>query len=271
MRLVSYPGGFGRVEGDTVVPMGRDLVEWLERGAAEAQDAGRPFPLGSVDLLAPVPRPRTIVCIGRNYVAHAHERGFDPPPEPILFPKFASSVAAPGATVEVPPQARQVDWEAELGLVIGRRASRVERGHALDHVAGYTCMNDLSARDLQNRPGVGQWTRGKAIDGFLPMGPWLVTPDEVGDPQRLRIACRVNGETMQDADTSLMIFPVDELIAFVTETITLEPGDCIATGTPAGIGIARTPPVLLRDGDIVEVEIERIGTLATRIAAPHLR
>ena len=267
MRLVSYPGGFGRVEDDQVVPMGTDVMAWLERGAAED---GNPVPLESLELLAPVPRPRTIVCVGRNYVAHAHERGFDPPPEPILFPKFVSSVSAPGASVEVPPQTERVDWEAELGVVIGRRASRVRREDALDYVAGYTCMNDLSARDLQNRPGVGQWTRGKAIDGFLPMGPWLVTADEIDDPQHLHIACRVNGETMQDADTSLMIFPVDELISFISTTITLEPGDCIATGTPAGVGVARTPPVFLRDGDLVEVEIERIGTLATRISAPHL-
>jgi 2-keto-4-pentenoate hydratase/2-oxohepta-3-ene-1,7-dioic acid hydratase in catechol pathway len=267
MRVVSYAGGFGRLEGDRVVPMGMDVRRWLADGSTTE---GEPLPLDSLELLAPVPRPRTIVCVGRNYVAHAHERGFDPPPEPILFPKFVSSVSAHGATIRVPPQAESIDWEAELGVVIGRRASRIPREDALDYVAGYTCMNDLSARDLQNRPGVGQWTRGKAIDGFLPMGPWLVTTDEIEDPQQLRIMCRVNGETMQDADTSLMIFPVDELIAFVTETITLEPGDCIATGTPAGVGMARTPPVFLRDGDLVEVEIERIGTLATRIAAPHL-
>ena len=168
----------------------------------------------------------------------------------------------------VPPETEQPDWEAELGVVIARRCSRVRVEDALDHVAGYTCLNDLSARDLQNR--VSQWTRGKAIDGFLPMGPWLVTPDEVGDPQALAVRCRVNGETMQDGHTSLMIWTVAELIAFVSETITLEPGDVIATGTPAGIGAARTPPVFLRDGDVVEVEIERVGVLTTRIAAPHL-
>jgi 2-keto-4-pentenoate hydratase/2-oxohepta-3-ene-1,7-dioic acid hydratase in catechol pathway len=268
VRIVSYTGGFGRLEGEHVVPMGTDVRAWLEDGSTTE---GEPLALGSLELLAPVPRPQTIVCVGRNYVAHANERGFDPPPEPILFPKFVSSVSAHDAVVHVPPQAESVDWEAELGVVIGRRASRVRREEALDYVAGYTCMNDLSARDLQNRPGVSQWTRGKAIDGFLPMGPWLVTADEIADPQTLRIACRVNGETMQDANTSLMIFPIDELIAFITETITLEPGDCIATGTPAGVGVARTPPVFLRDGDVVEVEIERIGTLATRIAAPHLR
>ncbi len=264
MRIVSYPGGFGRLEGDAVVPMGADIAAWLRDGRAEEGEA---VARSSLELLAPVPRPGKIVCIGRNYVEHAHERGFDAPPEPILFAKWANSVAAPGATVTIPEQTSQADWEAELGVVIGSRCSRVPADRALEHVAGYTCLNDLSARDLQNR--VSQWTRGKAIDGFLPMGPALVTPDEVGDPQQLWVRCRVNGETMQDGHTSLMIWPVAELIAFVSETITLEPGDVIATGTPAGIGAARTPPVFLRDGDVVEVEVERVGVLETTIAAPH--
>ena len=265
MKIVSFDGGFGRVEGDAVVPMGRDVLTWLAGGAA---DDGEAVQLDSLELLAPVPRPGKVVCIGRNYVEHAHERGFEAPPEPILFAKWANSVAAPGATVAIPEQTAQPDWEAELGAVIGSRCSRVPTERALEHVAGYTCLNDLSARALQNR--VSQWTRGKAVDGFLPMGPWLVTADEVGDPQQLTVRCRVNGETMQEGHTSLMIWPVAELVAFVSETITLEPGDVIATGTPAGIGAARTPPVLLRDGDVVEVEIDRVGRLETRIAAPHL-
>ena len=266
MRIVSFAGGFGRVEGDAVVPMGADVVAWL--AGADAVD-GDPLPLAALELRAPVPRPGKIVCIGRNYVEHAHERGFEAPPEPILFAKWANSVADPGAAVAVPPQTTQPDWEAELGVVIGRPCSRVSADRALEHVAGYTCLNDLSARDLQNR--VSQWTRGKAIDDFLPMGPELVTADEVGDPQQLAVRCRVNGETVQDGHTSLMIWPVAELVAFVSETITLEPGDVIASGTPAGIGAARTPPVFLRDGDVVEVEIERVGLLRTTIAAPHLR
>ncbi|MGH3025919.1 MAG: fumarylacetoacetate hydrolase family protein, partial [Gaiellaceae bacterium] len=224
-------------------------------------------PAASLELLAPVPRPRAIVCVGRNDVAHAHERGFDAPPEPILFTKFGTSVAAPAAVVTVPTVAEEPDYEAELGVVIGRRAHGVRRADAFDHVAGYTCLNDLTARDLQRR--VSQWTRGKAIDGFLPMGPALVTSDEIGDPGRLQIDCRVNGETVQSANTSLMIFPIDELIEFITQTVTLEPGDVIATGTPAGIGAAMDPPRFLNDGDLVEVEIERIGTLETRISAPH--
>jgi acylpyruvate hydrolase len=266
VRLVSFAGGFGRLEGDRVVPMGSDLLEWLETGDARDRE---PVALDALELLAPVPRPGKIICIGRNYVEHAAESGAAPTEEPALFAKFANSVAAHGATVVVPKATEKPDWEAELGVVIGKRASNVSRADALDHVAGYTCMNDLSARDLQRR--VSQWTRGKAIDGFLPMGPHLVTPDEVGDPQTLRIACRVNGQTMQDSTTSLMIFPVDELISFISTTITLEPGDCIATGTPSGVGFAQAPPRFLRDGDVVEVELERIGRLETRIAAPHLR
>jgi 2-keto-4-pentenoate hydratase/2-oxohepta-3-ene-1,7-dioic acid hydratase in catechol pathway len=265
VQLVSYAGGFGRVEGESVVPMGADLRRWLADGSVVE---GEPVPLASLRLLAPVPRPGKIVCVGRNYLEHARERGFDAPPEPILFAKWANSVAAPGATVAVPPQTEQPDWEAELGVVVGRPCSRVAAERALEHVAGYTCLNDLSARDLQHR--VGQWTRGKAIDGFLPMGPRLVTADEVGDPQALAVRCRVNGETMQDGHTSLMIWSVAELIAFVSETISLEPGDVIATGTPAGIGAGRTPPVFLRDRDVVEVEVERVGVLETRISAPHL-
>jgi 2-keto-4-pentenoate hydratase/2-oxohepta-3-ene-1,7-dioic acid hydratase in catechol pathway len=265
VRLVSYRGGFGRIEGSQVVPLGADVVEWL---AGSSPVEGEPVELDSLELLAPVPRPGKIVCVGRNYVEHAHERGFEAPPEPILFAKWGNSVVGPDATVAVPPQTEQPDWEAELGVVIGNRCSRVAPDAALACVGGYTCLNDLSARDLQNR--VSQWTRGKAIDGFLPMGPALVTPDEIGDPQQLGIRCRVGDETMQDSHTSLMIWPVAELIAFVSETITLEPGDVIASGTPAGIGAARTPPRFLRDGDTVEVEIERIGVLRTTIAAPHL-
>jgi 2-keto-4-pentenoate hydratase/2-oxohepta-3-ene-1,7-dioic acid hydratase in catechol pathway len=266
VRLVSYMGGFGRLDGEVVVPMGSDIADWLEGRAATD---GEPAAVASLDLLAPVPRPGKIVCIGRNYVEHANERGFDAPPEPILFAKWANSVAAPGATVAIPEQTVQPDWEAELGVVIGSRCSRVSVDRALEHVAGYTCLNDLSARDLQNR--VSQWTRGKAIDGFLPMGPALVTPDEVGDPQQLAVRCRVNGETMQDGHTSLMIWSVAELVAFVSETIALDPGDVLATGTPAGIGAARSPQVFLRDGDVVEVEVERVGRLETTISAPHLQ
>ncbi len=261
MRLVSFDGGFGRVERDTVVPMGVDLVEYLASGAAID---GTAVPLGDVALLAPVPRPGKIICVGRNYLAHIAELDKDVPVEPILFCKFANSVVPSGATVRMPPQTEMVDWEAELGVVIGRTANNVSRDEALDYVAGYTCTNDLSARDLQRR--TGQWTRGKAIDGFLPMGPALVTPDEVGDPHDLRVRCLVDGEVQQDGNTSEMIFDIPTLISFISETITLEPGDVIATGTPPGVGAGQDPPRYLQPGETVVVEIERVGRLSTVMA-----
>lgn len=262
MRLVSYEGGFGRLEGDGVVPMGADLVAYLA-GAAAAED--RPaLPLRDVTLVAPVPRPGKIVCIGLNYRDHAAETGKPVPTEPVLFAKFANSVVADGATVAIPATTNEVDWEAELGVVIGHRATQIDVSAALDHVAGYTCINDLSARDLQR--STSQWTRGKAIDGFLPMGPWLVTRDEVPDPQNLAISCTVNGRAAQQSSTREMVFGVADLVSFLSQTMTLEPGDVIATGTPPGVGMARTPPWFLQAGDEVVVEIERLGRLTTRMA-----
>lgn len=269
MRLVSYDGGFGRLEGTAgrvqVVPMGRDLVAWLA-GEETAVD-GTPVPHDAVSLVAPVPRPGKIICVGLNYRDHAAEAGKPVPTEPVLFAKFANSVVGPYADVELPAATGEVDWEAELAAVIGRTARRVSVEDALDHVAGYTCVNDLSARDLQRRGG--QWTRGKAVDGFLPMGPWLVTSDEVGDPQRLAIRCRVDGDVVQDSCTSQMVFGVAELVSTISQTLTLEPGDVIATGTPPGVGMAMHPPRFLGHGDVVEVEIERLGRLVTRTVRPR--
>ncbi len=188
MRLVSFAGGFGRLEGDEVVPMGFDLVEHLRDGPLTES---APVAAADLPLSAPVPRPGKIVCVGLNYRDHAAETGKPVPTEPVLFCKFANSVVADGATVPIPAATAEADWEAELAVVIGRTATRVRAEDALGHVAGYTCANDLSARDLQ-RSG-GQWTRGKAIDGFLPLGPWLVTADEVPDPQALAIRCTLNG------------------------------------------------------------------------------
>ena len=266
MRLVSYEGGFGRVEeqdGDrVVVPMGADLVGWLAEQPTGGSGAdGQPVAYDALTLRAPVPRPGKIVCVGLNYRDHAAETGADVPTEPVLFAKFANSVVPDGAEVAIPPATSEVDWEAELGVVIGRRARRVGVEEAMDHVAGYTCLNDLSARDLQRRGG--QWTRGKAIDGFLPMGPWLVTRDEVADPQALAIGCSVNGEVVQESSTAQMVFGVAELVSVISQTMTLEPGDVIATGTPPGVGMARTPPRYLAPGDEVVVSIEGLGSLRT--------
>lgn len=227
---------------------------------------GAPCGLDDVDLTAPVPRPGKIICVGLNYRDHAAETGKPIPAEPILFAKFANSVVGDGATVPIPAVTSEVDWEAELGVVIGRVARAVPVDRALAHVAGYVCLNDLSARDLQ-RSG-GQWTRGKAIDGFLPMGPALVTADEVPDPQQIDIACTVNGEVVQNSNTREMIFGVAELINVISQTITLEPGDCIATGTPPGVGMAQSPPRYLRGGDVVVVSIAGLGDLTTTMADP---
>lgn len=266
MRLVSFDGGFGRIEGDLVVPMGPDLVAYLETGRARE---GAPIPLHRVRLHAPVPRPGKVIGIGLNYRDHATESGQPIPEAPILFPKFANSVVGPGEPIAIPPETTQADYEAELGVVIGRRARRVPEARALEHVAGYTCVNDVSARDLQFLSS--QWMAGKAIDTFLPCGPWLVTVEEIPDPQDLAISPTLNGETMQASRTSQMVFGVAELVAWISRTMTLEPGDLIATGTPPGVGFARTPPVWLRDGDVVTVEIERIGALTNPVRAERSR
>jgi 2-keto-4-pentenoate hydratase/2-oxohepta-3-ene-1,7-dioic acid hydratase in catechol pathway len=218
-----------------------------------------------VKLLAPVPRPGKIICVGLNYRDHAKETGKAVPTEPILFPKFANSVVGPGAEVLVPPEADEIDYEAELAVVIGRRASRVAAADALDHVAGYTCANDVSSRSLQFLSG--QWLLGKAIDTFLPLGPYLVTADEVPDPQALGIRCLVNDELLQDSNTGQMVFGVAELIAYASRTITLEPGDLLVTGTPAGVGMAADPPRYLRAGDRMRVEIDGLGELENTVRA----
>jgi 2,4-diketo-3-deoxy-L-fuconate hydrolase len=261
MRLASYDGGFGRVEGDSFVPMGDDLAGFLAGGTSRDGDA---VPMDGVDLLAPISKPEKIVCIGLNYRDHAAESGQEVPPKPILFPKFSNSVIGPGDPIQIPPSAHEVDYEAELGVVIGRDARDVAAESALDYVAGYMCVNDVSARDLQFNNG-GQWMWGKAIDTFLPSGPFLVGADEVSDPQALPIRCVVNNEVLQDSNTSQMAFSVAELVSFISRTITLVPGDIIATGTPSGVGFTRTPPRFLGPGDEVTVEIEGVGTLTNRV------
>lgn len=269
MRIVSFHGGFGELveaggEGTGEVRLlGRDLHEFLADPStvAAAREEDRRRPLAELQLLPPVPRPNKIICVGRNYRDHAAERGKPMPTEPMLFPKFGTSLVGDGAEVTIPAVVEDCDWEAELAVVVGRTARLVDEDHAMDHVAGYLCANDLTARTLQ-RSG-GQWLRGKAVDGFLPIGPWLTTADEIDDPEDLRISCTVNGEVVQDASTSQLHFGIRYLIAFISQTLTLEPGDLIATGTPAGVGAAMDPPRFLGDGDVVAVTVERLGTLTT--------
>jgi 2-keto-4-pentenoate hydratase/2-oxohepta-3-ene-1,7-dioic acid hydratase in catechol pathway len=264
VRLVSFEGGFGRVEADAVIPMGPSLVDWLTFGTQGVATAA-PRPLAEVRLLAPVPRPGKIVCVGLNYRDHARETGQAIPTEPVLFSKYANSVVGPGADVVVPPEAEKVDYEAELAVVIGRRASVVSTADALAHVAGYACANDVSSRSLQFRSA--QWLLGKAIDTFLPLGPYLVTADEVPDPQALGIRCVVNDEVLQSSDTGQMVFGVAELVSFISRTITLEPGDLLVTGTPSGVGMAADPPRFLGPGDRMRVEIDGLGELENTVRA----
>lgn len=246
----------------------RDTAARLERDAnalAAARDNGWLVPSGDAYWFAPVPRPGKIVCIGMNYRDHAREIGLGTPNEPTIFSKFPSCVVAPGEPVVIPPGSAQLDYEAELAVVIGRRATRVSADRAYDYVLGYTAFNDVTARDFQF--GDLQWQRGKSCDTFAPMGPTIVTTDQITDPHGLRITLTLNGTVMQDSNTSQMIFRVPELIEFITRTITLEPGDVIATGTPAGVGFARKPPVFLKPGDVMQVGIERIGELGNPIVA----
>jgi 2-keto-4-pentenoate hydratase/2-oxohepta-3-ene-1,7-dioic acid hydratase in catechol pathway len=230
VRLVSFEGGFGRVEDGKVVPMGPSLVDWLAHGT-QGIATGTPRPLAEVRLLAPVPRPGKILCVGLNYRDHAEETGQPIPSEPVLFSKYANSVVGPG----------------------------VAAADALDHVAGYACANDVSSRSLQFLSG--QWLLGKAIDTFLPLGPYLVTADEVPDPQALGIRCLVNDELLQSSNTGQMVFGVAELVSYASRTITLDPGDLLVTGTPSGVGMAADPPRFLRPGDRMRVEIDGLGQL----------
>ena len=215
----------------------------------------------------PIERPGKIVCIGLNYRDHAAESNLDLPQRPLLFAKWQSSLIAPGESIVLPPAAvtSKVDYEAELGVVIGTTARGVSKDDALDHVAGYICVNDVSARDVQGSDG--QWSRAKSFDTFCPVGPELVPASEIADPQDLAVRCIVNGELLQDGTTAEMVFGVAEVIAFISEAITLEPGDLIATGTPAGVGFARKPPIFLADGDEVTVEIDGLGSLTNPVVA----
>jgi 2-keto-4-pentenoate hydratase/2-oxohepta-3-ene-1,7-dioic acid hydratase in catechol pathway len=239
---------------------GPDGLAALRDAAAKARIGELGQSIAEADLLAPVPRPGKVVAIGRNYREHAEEEGVEPPVAPLIFSKWPSSVVGPGAEIRWDPAlTAQVDYEAELAVVIGRRTRRVAVSDALDHVLGYTCLNDVSARDLQF--GDGQWARGKSLDTFCPIGPVLVTADELGDPQKLGIRCSVDGEVLQDARTSQMYFSVAEIISHCSMAFTLEPGDIVATGTPSGVGVFRKPPRFLGEGDRVSVEIEGIGIL----------
>jgi len=213
----------------------------------------------------PIERPGKIVCVGLNYHDHAEEQGAELPEEPLLFAKWPTALIGPGDPIVIPSLVTKCDYEAELGVVIGARVKDVSKENALEAVRGYLCANDVSARDLQFKDG--QWTRAKSVDTFCPVGPRLVPAAEIPDPHDLRIRAIVSGEVLQDSTTANLIFGVDEIVSYASQTMTLEPGDLVLTGTPAGVGVFRDPQRLLQPGDEVTIEIERIGALTNPVVA----
>jgi acylpyruvate hydrolase len=256
------------VEGDQALPL-RDIEEL---GAATPSEVladppltGERIPLAEVTLRPVVPRPGKIICVGLNYRAHVEEGVYDEPDYPALFPKFADTLVAAGAPIALPPESEAVDYEAELAFVVGRSVRRVSGEEALAAVGGYTIANDVSMRDYQYKSH--QWLAGKAWAHSTPLGPFLVTPDEVGDPHALDISLELNGERMQEANTRLFIFDIPTIVATISEFTPLRPGDVVLTGTPSGVGYRRDPKVLLRDGDRLVVEIPGVGRLENTVAA----
>lgn len=277
MRLVSYltsagAASFGLLEGQTVhdlsgrAPTLQALLANPEGLAAARALAGRPGPLAlaGLTLLPPIPAPSKILCVGLNYLEHRNETGRPPTEQPVIFVRFASSVVGHGAPLRSPGLSPEYDYEGELAVIIGRPAFRVSQAEALAHVAGYACFNDGSVRDWQRH--THQFTPGKNFLESGAFGPALVTADEVGDPTTLSLATRLNGQVVQQASTGQMLFPIPRLIEYCSAFTRLEPGDVIATGTPGGVGFKRTPPLFMKPGDLVEVEISRVGLLANRVA-----
>ena len=222
-------------------------------------------PLGSVQLLAPIPRPPKFICIGLNYMDHAIESKLEIPKVPTVFSKFASAVIGPGETIRLPRNSTKPDYEAEFGVIIGKGGRHIRRAAWREHVFGYTNLNDVSARDFQM--ATSQWIMGKTFDTFAPMGPAIVSDDEIADPHKLDISLTINGEMLQHSNTSNLIFPIPDLIEFLSSAFTLESGDVISTGTPAGVGFARKPPRWLKAGDEVVVRVEGLGELRNPVAA----
>jgi len=232
---------------------------WLEK-VAEVKNPGRKI---EVRIASPIHRPSKIICLGKNYAEHAKEGGFENPEKPLLFCKTPNALSGPYDPIILPRSSGQVDWEVELAVIIGREGKRINKTDALDYVAGFTVMNDVSGRQAQFSDS--QWFRGKSFDSFAPAGPFIVTPDEIDDVNNLRLTARVDGEIMQDGNTRDMIFDIRAIIENISEDITLIPGDIISTGTPAGVGIFRDPPVVLKPGNVVECRIEQIGAIINKV------
>ena len=219
--------------------------------------------LADVEVLAPISQPEKIICVGLNYLDHCRETNMEPPPSPVIFSKYANTIIGDKDAILLPINSQQVDYEAELAIVIGKEAKCVSEAEAEDYVFGYTIMNDVSARDLQFADG--QWSRGKSADTFAPIGPVIVTKDEVGDPHQLDISLTLNDEMMQQSNTSNLIFKIPTIVSYLSQSMTLKPGDLIATGTPPGVGMGRNPQVWLKEGDILSISIEKIGTLTNHV------
>lgn len=284
MKLISYQSDDGpRVAGvrddgyvdlNEADPRVPHCIKMLLAGGPEALqlaeaalETGVSMAPESVKLLPPVPSPEKVICVGANYAEHAREGGMEPPDRPVIFNKFPTAVRADGDPVVLPPESTKVDYEAELVVVIGKAGRRIPQSRAMDHVAGYCVGNDVSARDWQLETPATQWLLGKSFDSFAPFGPAITTADEIADPGNLSIALRLNGKTMQESNTSQFIFPIEKLIEYISSVATLTPGDVIFTGTPPGVGMARTPPVVLKPGDVTEVEIQGLGILRNPFVA----
>ncbi len=283
MRLVTYQGPLGPRVGilrdgkvldlqQNEAELPTDMIALLRMGERarplleKVLQRGTPLDT-EIKWLAPILHPQKVICVGLNYCDHARETGATPPPEPVIFNKFPTAIIGPEEPIRLPRESANVDYEAELVVVIGRAGRRIPENEALDYVAGYMCGNDVSARDWQMQKPGGQWLLGKSFDTFAPTGPYLVTRDEIADPHQLGVRLILNGQVMQQSNTNQFIFTIPQLIAYVSQVCTLEVGDLLFTGTPGGVGFARKPPVFLRDGDVVEVEIESIGTLKNAVVA----
>jgi len=281
MRLLTYLSGHGGAKAAPGLLVGDDQVgdlsglgfstvlSVIEGGVAALElirGAKLPLtPLGQVRVLAPIPRPRKLICVGLNYRDHAAETGAEIPPVPTIFNKFPTAVIGPGEPIILPKVSKTPDYEAEFAFVVGKGGRHVAEADWQDHVFGYTIVNDVSARDYQR--ATTQWLMGKTFDTFAPMGPWIVTKDEIADPHNLNVRMEINGETLQNGNTSQLIFNIPRLISFLSSVFTLEPGDVVSTGTPAGVGAARKPPRWLRPGDDVVVRIPGIGELRNPVVA----
>ena len=272
MKLASYrwnrEAHCGVFSGGRLYRLGSRIIEFLQGAQSLRLPDLASLPsvaLDEVQLLPPVPDPEKIICIGLNYRDHARETGMEIPKYPVFFAKYRNALAGPYDPIVLPRVSNRVDYEAELAVVMGKPGRHIPEEHALEYVAGYMALDDVSARDFQRR--TGQWIQGKTFDTFAPCGPFLVTSEEVPDPHALAIRLRLNGQLMQDSSTRELIFTIPQLIAYISDIVSFAPGDIISTGTPPGVGFARKPPVFLKAGDVVEVEVDQVGTLRNPVVA----